>query len=266
MRRWLDIGFSVLIAMHFMSTGSSSQPVRGASQNPSTPKLIPNTTLRVAIPGDWRLETGQRGSPQLKHARRPEYAITVSQSTAQTKGHSCMDLVGSMQSISALGGTVLKRPAFIPDVYFGSDFKVPKSHLTCMSVGRGLISVMVQLTRGDPKPEVLTTMLAAIADAGIKQSGAVSAPGSLKLPLLGIEVPVRSGAWGVGNVVDTWGTNDLLGRVAYPNGNEVHVTPFLFKLPGRCESLMVGPQFSSAGRKVAKGRGYGGPRWHPDAV
>ena len=99
----------------------------------------------------------------------------------------------------------------------------------------------IQSREGSAKPDVLTPMLGAIADAALKQSAAVSSPGRLKLPSLGIEIPLRGGTWGIRQTTDSWGQNYVLGRAAKAGSSEMNITPFLFRLPGRCENLASTP-------------------------
>jgi len=173
--------------------------------------------------------------------------------------------MGSMQSISALKATILPRPAFVPDLYLGSMLDIGPAQLVCLSAGDGEVSVMIQAVDGNSKPEVLTPMLIAIADAATKQSGAVASPGRLRLPMLGVEIPVRSGSWGVRTTTDTWGRNDVLGRMAAPGSNELHITPFVFRAPGRCEQLSTASPFGTSSVTYVKGRRLGGDKWHPEA-
>src|SRR5215831_9318436 len=95
-----------------------------------------------------------------------------------------------------------------------------------------------------------------------EQAPVITAPGWLRLPLLAIEIPVRSDAWGYQQTSDTWGKVNVLGRVSKTPANELMITPFVY--PGRCESFMRTPPFGSA--TLVKGRNYGGDRWHPDAL
>jgi len=230
---------------------------------------IPGTRLKVRLPANWRIEAAPKvlGQPYaLRHTTLPEYALGVLQSIPETKRPSCMDLFGSMQAIPSLGASVTPRPAFIPDVYFGSMLFIPKAQLTCLSTGDGFISVMIYLAKGESKPDVITEMLAAIAAAATEQAKAVTAPARLKLPLLGIEVPIRTDAWGIQESSDGWGKNNVIGRLAKTRTNELVITPFLWSTRGGCEFLIATtPPSSLIHATVAKGRRYGGERWHPDA-
>lgn len=231
--------------------------------------LLPGTMLRVTLPPGWRLDP-PRLPPQLHtltSTSAPRYEMWVSQTNPQTVGHSCMSFIGSMQAATArLSPTIRPRPPFVPDVYVGAILDTTTSQLVCLSAGDSETAVMIQPVEGNSKPEVLTPMLAAIADAALKQSGATSSPSRLRLPVLRIEIPLRSGSWGVRTITDTWGTVDLLGRSSRPGGNELNVTPFIFKAPGRCENLGTTSPFGSSNSVTfVKERRYGGDRWRPGA-
>jgi hypothetical protein len=256
-----------LIVTCLISVNAPAQPLGGLLQDRGPQQQISGTTLKVTLPPDWQVQTATSGSPQLKHSKPPEYSLLVSQATTLSVGFSCINLLGSIQASPSSGTRLIARPAFIPNVYFGSVLVVSTAQLTCLSMSDGLVGVMIQLPRGEPRPEVLTPMLTALAEAGFKQSHSVSSPGRLKLPLLGIEVPIREGAWGIQNGTDVWGRNDILGRPAQPGRNELHITPFVFKAPGRCESLLTKfPNAATTGAVLAKGRNYGGARWYADAL
>jgi hypothetical protein len=128
-------------------------------------------------------------------------------------------------------------------------------------MGNSLFSVMISLKTGEPAPVVLTEILTIVADAARDQALVIIPPGRLRLPLLGIEIPVRSDAWGYQEISDTWGKTNVLGRVK-ASANELMITPFVF--PGRCETFIRRPPFGPMTLK--KGRNYGGDRWHPDAL
>jgi len=172
-----------------------------------------------------------------------------------------------MQAIPSLRASVAPRPKFIPDIYFGSMLFIENAQLTCLSTGDGFISVMIYLAKGEfPKPDVITEMLAAIAAAATEQAKAVTSPARLKLPLLGIEVPIRTDAWGIREISDNWGRNNVIGRVAKSHANELMITPFVLKAPGGCGLLMTGrPPVDQSYVILAKSRRYGGEQWHPDA-
>ena len=177
-----------------------------------------------------------------------------------------MSLIGSMQAIPSLRASVAPRPKFIPDIYFGSMLFIENAQLTCLSTGDGLISVMIYLAKGESKPDVIIEMLAAIADAATEQAKTVTAPARLKLPLLGIDVPIRTDSWGISEISDNWGRNNVIGRVANSHANELMITPFVLKAPGGCGLLMTGrPPDNQSYVILAKTRRYGGERWHPDA-
>ena len=234
---------------------------------------IPGTRLKVRLPANWRVEAAPKvlgqplGQPYaLRHTTPPEYALMVSQSTQVTRGHSCMSLIGSMQAIPSLRASVAPRPKFIPDIYFGSMLFIENAQLTCLSTGDGFISVMIYLAKGESKPDVIIEMLAAIADAAAEQAKTVTAPARLKLPLLGIDVPIRTDSWGISEISDNWGRNNVIGRVAKSHANELMITPFVLKAPGGCGLLMTGrPPGNQSYVILAKSRRYGGERWHPDA-
>src|SRR5688572_5227808 len=250
MQAW--IGLLILLAVSQQATG---------------PVQLPGTALRVQLPTGWRLDP-PRQPPQLHlltTTTEPRYELWVAQTVPKVGGHSCMDLIGSMQAIRALGSSIRPRPSFMPDVYMGSILTMDDVQLACLSTGENQVGVMIQARATNTRPEALTPMLAAIADAALKQSAAVSSPGRVKLPLLGIEIPLRDGAWGVRETTDTWGRNDVLGRVAKSGNNEVNITPFIFRLPGRCENLGSTSPTGIPAATFVKERRYGGDRWYPGA-
>ena len=235
-------------------------------QQAIVPVQLPGTVLRVQLPSGWRLDPPRQPPQQhlLITTTEPRYELWVSQ-TLKTGGPSCMSLIGSMQAVPGLATSIQPRPAFIPDVYMGSILTMADVQLVCLSTGDYQIGVMIQARGGNARPGVLRPMLAAIADAALKQSSAVSSPGRLKLPLLGIEIPLREGAWGVRETTDFWGRNDVLGRVAKPGSNEVNITPLVFGVPGRCENLgSTSPSAIRAATFVPERR-YGGDRWYRGA-
>src|SRR5215468_10729066 len=87
------------------------------SQGVDALQQIPGTRLKVRLPANWRVEAAPKvlgqplGQPYaLRHTTPPEYALGVSQSTRETRGHSCMTFIGSMQAIPSLGASVTRRP------------------------------------------------------------------------------------------------------------------------------------------------------------
>lgn len=143
----------------------------------------------------------------------------------------------------------------------------PESTLSLLQSGDAMVAVQIQLrSNGSPRPDIVTPMLAAIAEAAISQSKVIFSPGRVKLPLLGIEVPVRTGAWGVMTSPDGFGTSDVLGRAASSRSNELLVTPFFSRDPGTCISLMANsPAAAVPGATLIRDRKYGSAPWHPDA-
>jgi len=238
------------------------------SRQTGSPVQLPGTALQVQLPAGWKLEP-PRQPPQLHlltTTTEPRYELWVSQTTPKTTGHSCMDLIGSMQSVPGLGSTIQPRPAFVPNVYMGSILDSADIQLACLSTGDNQIGVMITARGAGSKPEVLTPMLEAIADAALKQSAALSSPGRLTLPLLGIDIPLRDGAWGVRETATFWGRSDVLARAAKAGSSEVNISPFLFPLPGRCEDLgTTSPFAGTSPATFVKERRYGGDRWYPGA-
>jgi hypothetical protein len=239
--------------------------ISGPQQTPEEVSIIPGTKLRIRLPKNWRIEPAPKelGQPYaLKHMTAPQYAVVVSQSNPATQGHSCTGFIGSLLAIRSVQGTIVPRPNFVPEAYFGSVLEIPGLQVTCLSMGNTLISVMIYLKIGQPTPGVLTEILSIIADAAREQAIVVTAPGRLTLPLLNIEIPVRSDAWGYQQISDTWGKTNVLGRVSKARKNELMITPFIF--PGRCETFMITPPFGHT--TLVKGRNYGGDQWHADAL
>jgi TonB family protein len=242
------------------------------SQQTGSPVQLPGTALRVQLPAGWKLDP-PRQPPQLHlltTTAEPRYELWVSQTTPKTIGYSCMDLIGSMQAVMqsapGMGSAIQPRPAFVPNVYMGSILATTDIQLVCLSTGDNQTGVMITARGSTSKPEVLTPMLAAIADASFKQSAAVSSPGRVTLPLLGIDLPLRDGAWGVRETTDYWGRNNVLGRAAEPGSSEVNITPILFPLPGRCENLgTTSPLAGIPKATFVRERRYGGDRWYPGA-
>ena len=178
-RSWRAV-CAFLLAVSVFSSGSVE------AQGGSAPELIPNTTLRVSLPAGWQVDrTARSGSPQLKHVGEPQYLITVTISSTQLQGRSCMDLIGFLLAVSPKDEAV-PRPAFIPDVYMGLTIRIPKSDVTCLSSGTGILGVMLQLPSGAPNPDIARPMLAALAEAALRQSTRLntsSLQGSQRRPL-----------------------------------------------------------------------------------
>jgi hypothetical protein len=167
-----------------------------------------------------------------------------------------------MLAIRSAGATVIPRPNFVPETYFGSVLVVQTLQVACLSMGDTFFGVMISLKTGAPMPGVLTELLTMVADAAREQALVITAPGRLWLPLLGIEIPIRADAWGFQQLSDTWGKTNVLGRTSKAHTNELMITPFIF--PGRCDTFMRTPPFGNS--KLEKGRNYGGDHWHPDAL
>src|SRR5262249_12689959 len=146
-------------------------------------QLLFNTNLKVEMPSGWAmartypLSALSSGTPQLEHIGKPVYQLTISQTMSKAEQHSCVNLVGFLKALPRLGSTISPRPAFIPDVYFGSILEIPEIQVTCLDAGDGEVAVTIRLLEGDPKPDVLTAMLGQIAEAAFRESAAVSAPG-----------------------------------------------------------------------------------------
>jgi TonB family protein len=134
-----------------------------------------------------------------------------------------------------------------------------------MSAGDAEVGVMIQPVDGASSPDVITPMLAAIADAAVKQSGSVASPGRIRLPILGVEIPIRNGVWGIRTVTDVWGRIDVLSRQARSGAPELHISPFVLPLPGRCEQLGTTSPFGTTSVTFASGRRYGGDKWRDGA-
>jgi hypothetical protein len=238
-----------------------------------TLQQIPGTNLKLKIPSDWKLEKAPGlsiGGYSLKHIGKPESVLSLSQSASPKQGHSCASLFGSMRAVfrNDKSTQIIGRPPFIHDRYFGSALSVdPELLLVCLSTGDAMLAVQIQLrSNGSPRPDIVTPVLAAIAEAATSQSKVVFSPGRVKLPLLGIEVPVQTGAWGVMTATDGFGTNDVLARAASSRSNELLVTPFFSKDPGTCTSLMANSLMAArSGATLVRGRNYGSAPWHPDA-
>jgi hypothetical protein len=228
-------------------------------------QLIPGTELKVLLPTDWRIEPAPKELGQryaLKHVKAPEYAVVFGQSKPGIQGHSCTEFTGAMLADRSVGATVIPRPNFVPETYFGSVLVIPNLHVACLDMGDTLFSVMIYLKTGAPMPGVLTELLTMVADTAREQALVITAPGRLWLPLLGIEIPIRADAWGFQQISDTWGKTNVLRRTSKAHTNELMITPFIF--PGHCNTFMRTPPFG--GSKLEKNRNYGGDHWHPDAL
>jgi hypothetical protein len=209
------------------------------------------------------------GGYSLQHIGKPESILSLNQSGTFKHGHSCVSLIGSMrEGFRNDNAQIIGRPAFVHDRYFGSALGLdPEILLVCLVTGDTMVDVQIQFrSNGSPRPDIVTPMLAAIAEAAISQSLVIVSPGSVWLPRLDIEVPVRTGAWGVMTAIDGFGTNNVLARAASPRSNELSLTPFLLKGPGTCISLMANSLMAArTGATLVRGRRYGSAPWHPDA-
>jgi hypothetical protein len=100
MPNFLCSGFRELFIIVLLTSVSPVSFWSSAPQGRDSLQLIPGTTLRVAPPANWQLDSAAPiGSPQLKYVSKPEYTLMVSQTNSRTTGHSCMDLIGSMEAV-----------------------------------------------------------------------------------------------------------------------------------------------------------------------
>jgi hypothetical protein len=234
-------------------------------QSPVTPQAQEAAVLNVVPPAGWTAQTEALGQLELTHAGPPAYWLTVQPSTARAPVRSCMAILGLLTD-PGTGAKLADRPGFIPSDFFGSVLRLDKSYFTCLAAGSGYVGVWIHLKNDDPRPSVVTPALLAIAKAALELYPSVAAPVTLKLPVLGIEIPLRRGAWGVRSLAETWGTADLIGRRGAAGSNEVYVTAFAAQPPEDCASLMSRPAIRGALSSPAKDGTYGGSRWWPDAA
>ena len=261
--RWVVYGLGFLIAclgsMYRVGPRNSGHQAPGQVTRP-----IPITNVRMAVPDGWKVDNASPGlppGPVLRHLEDPQYELSITQTGPTAQAHSCMNMIGSMKA--TFGNAQLdQRPTYIPDMYVGTTLTVPQAQLTCVNTGESAIAVLILLSRGVPKPQVLTSFLHQFAESATKQSGAVKGPNKLRLESLGIDLPLPVGAWGNQRVTDSWGTHDLIARQGGNGLNELEITPML-KKSARCESLMGIPQgvVNGSKQKLVQNPAYVGPGW-----
>src|SRR5262245_30407544 len=108
MRRQLNFRLATLVAI-VVSAAASHLLLFGAGQRGNrTVQLIPHTNLKIEMPPDWRINLATSppvmplGPPQLEHIGKPAYALTISQTTSRTTQHSCVNLIGGMNTVPSL--------------------------------------------------------------------------------------------------------------------------------------------------------------------
>jgi hypothetical protein len=233
------------------------------SQTAAPTQTIPITNVRMAMPDGWRVGNSSIGpsGPALRHLADPQYELQIVQAGPAAQGHSCMNALGSLKAANPTA-QLEPRPSYIPDMYVGTMLTVLKAQMTCVNTGESVIVVLIYLSKGVPKPQVLTNFLQQFAEAAVKQSGAVKGPSKLRLESLRIDLRLPVGAWGTQRVTDDSGTNDLIARQGGSGLNEVEIMPML-KKSSRCESLVGIPKgvVDGSQQKLVQNPAYLGPGW-----
>jgi hypothetical protein len=229
-------------------TGSGASPVGGVR--------VPGTSLLVSLPAGWEIAPARPGAlnPMAVHYKgSPGYDVTVKQNDNMPHSEAVMSLpfecdytLGALQS--AVKFQLVQRPDFIPGEYYSRVLMpVPPKQgellSTCLYLGNSALVFIVSPAPTSSDSSKITPLLQAIADSGKKTSTLLYAPGSLKLPVMGVTALMSSGIWAVGTTTlpTSSGKTDLLVRISGPS--ELKVLPKV--LPGTC-SLEDNPNHRKA--------------------
>jgi hypothetical protein len=253
----------VMIAIGSLFVGTLGSPPGYAAPQPTGNRAtpvnavrVPGTSLLVSLPAGWEIATARPGglNPMAVHYKgSPGYDVTVRQNDNMPHAEAVMSLpfecdffFGALQA--ALKFQLVQRPDFIPEEYYSRVLMpAPPNQgeviATCLYLGNSALAFMVRPAPNSSDESKLTPLLRAIADSGKKTSTLLYAPGSLKLPVLGVTALMSSGIWAAGTTTlpTSSGKIDLLIRVS--GTSELKVLPKV--LPGTC-SLENNPNHKKA--------------------
>jgi hypothetical protein len=228
-------------------------------------QTVPGTTLRVRLPAGWVVSRGRGPLDGLRYSAGPPYEIAAGQPNPNMQGESCIDMLGALMSLRQLQLRLAARPEFIPAAYGHVIAEGGQFQLACLPTGVGPFGVTITLRSGSPRPEVLTPLLTVLADAVLADTRPRTSGTQMRLPMLGIDLPLRDGAWGLQTVKDAAGTREVVQRAAAPPRHELVISFIAFPLPARCEAFMRSTGRSGQTTRQVN-RLYGGPSWHADAI
>jgi len=202
---------------------------------------LDGTSLSVSLPPGWELAPAKLPglTPTAIHYKaEPGFEVTVRQNgsfspaTAVGLPFECgpplQTILFSMEEMQKQNGDassgvqLLPRPDYIPQEYYSRILTVPGSKggpaamAGCLYLGNSNISFDVVPAPSPSDGAKLTPILQSIADSGKKISTLLYAPGSLRLPILGVTVSMTSGTWAIGAITlpNLVGQRDLLVRGA----------------------------------------------------
>jgi hypothetical protein len=133
---------------------------------------------------------------------------------------------------------------------------------SCIDMLGALMSLRQLQLRLAPRPEFIPAAYGRfIADGGQFQLACLPTG----VGLLGIDLPLTDGAWGLQTVKDAAGTREVLQRVAAPPRHELVISFIAFPLPARCDAFMRSTGRSGQTTRQVD-RLYGGPSWQADAI
>lgn len=266
--------------------GSVSAPASSAAQStivttlPSQSVRLEGTSFSVSLPPDWEIAPAKLKaltSTAIHYKGEPAFEITVIQNdktpNAQSVGlpFECDFLFSVLQAASnakrgnntnqSAGAQTVSRPDFIPEEYYSRMMVNPPtdqggSITTCLYLGNSQLAIMVRPAPGPADGAKLTPVLHAIADSAKRTSTLLYAPGSLKLPILGITAWISSGIWAAGtaSLPAPIGTRDLLVRVS--GASELKIMPIISA--GTC-SLRQNPSHNEAPPYISS-------KWEPASL
>jgi len=263
----------IAIVSFFAGTGGGTPgyawpQTAGNQASPVKAVRLPGTSLLVSLPDGWEIAPAKLagvGPTAIHYEGSPGFEVTVNQNDkvphaefVMSLPFECDAIFGALQS--ALKFQLVQRPDFIPGEYYARVLTPPppkqaEAIATCLYLGNSALAFMVRPAPGSGDGSKLTPLLQAIADSGKQTSTLLYAPGSLKLPVMGVTASMSSGIWAAGatSLPGSSGKTDLLVRIS--GTSELKILPKV--LPGTC-SLSANPNHKNAPPYVSA-------KWEPVA-
>ena len=219
------------------SVGNQASPVKAVQ--------VPGTSLLVSLPGGWEIAPALPrglGPVAIHYKGSPGFEVTVKQNDKMPHAEFVMSLPFECDSMfGALQAAVkfqsVQRPEFIPEEYYSRVLVPPppnqeKVMSTCLYLGNSALAFMIRPAPDSGDGSKLAPLLQAIADSARQTSTLMYAPGSLKLPVMGVTASMSSGIWAAGatSLPGSSGKRDLIVRIS--GTSELKIVPKV--LPGPC--------------------------------
>jgi|SRR5580704_1949134 hypothetical protein len=240
----------IAIGSFFAGTGGHAigygapQPA-GNKASPVKAVLVPGTSLLISLPAGWEIAPAKPNGLALTaihYKGSPGFEVTVRQNnnTPHTEfvmslPFECDAMFGALKA--AIKFQLVQRSDFIPGEYYSRILVPPPPKeaevmSTCLYLGNSALAVMIRPAPNPGDGSKLTPLLQAIADSGKKTSTLLYAPGSLKLPVIGVTASMSSGIWATGTILlpGASGKADLLVRIS--GTSELKILPKV--LPETC--------------------------------